>query len=102
MPPISARSGHGTEQTVQMPRDGMQPRAARNFAFDIRSERSGGLFRRMERSVLAEHQRIDRDQPPRLLIGGAPHHDAVDVLQVREPLLDAGDSAIENDGEPRM
>src|SRR5580704_2220605 len=80
MPAVSARTGHGAEQTVQMSRDGVQPRAVRDFTFDIRGERGSGLFRRVERSVLTEHQRIDRDQPPRLLIGGAPHHDAVDVL----------------------
>src|SRR3984885_1461565 len=102
MPAVSARAGHRVEQAVQMSRDGVQPRAACDFTFDIRGERSGGLFRRAERSVLAEHQRIDRDQPPRLLIGGAAHHDAIDPGKMRNRLLDAANAAIENDGEPRM
>src|SRR5580704_1624784 len=80
VPAVSARAGHRAEQAVQMPRDGVQPRAVCDFTYDIRGERGSGLFRRVERSVLTEHQRIDSDQPPRLLIGGAPHHDAVDVL----------------------
>jgi hypothetical protein len=63
MPPVSARAGHGVEQTVQMSRDGVQPRAARDFTFDIRGERGGGLFRRTELSVFTEQKRIDRDQP---------------------------------------
>src|SRR5580704_9266082 len=89
MPAVSARAGHRVEQAVQMSRDGVQPRAVRQLAFDIRGERGGGLFRRTERSLLTEHQWVDRDQPPRLLIGGAAHHDAIDVLQMHERQLDA-------------
>src|SRR5580700_9040241 len=54
MPAVSTRAGHGAEQAVQMSRDGVQPRAACDFTFDIWGERGGGLFRRAERSVLAE------------------------------------------------
>src|SRR3984957_16343318 len=102
MPPVSARPGHGAEQAVEMSGDGVQPCALRQLAFDIGHERGGGLFRRDERRRLSEHQRIDRDQPPRLLIGGAAHHDAVEVLQMLKRLLDAGDTAVEHDGELRM
>src|SRR5580704_4498612 len=58
MPAVSACTGHCAEQAVQMPGDGVQPRAARDFTFDIKGERGSGLFRRVERSVLAEHLRI--------------------------------------------
>src|ERR1700730_12743207 len=34
VPAVSARAGHGAEQAVQMPRDGVQPRAARQLAFN--------------------------------------------------------------------
>src|ERR1700682_1172343 len=102
MAAVSARTGHGAEQAVQMSRDGVQPRAILDFTFDIRRERGSSLFRRTERSVVTEHQRIDRDQPPWLLIGRTAHHDAVDVLKMREPLLDASDAAVEHDSALRM
>ena len=84
MPAEGARAGHGVEQAEHVARDGMQPRAARELALDIGDEalRSRPCARR-ERRGLAEHQRIDREQPPRLLIGGAAHHHAVDVLEMR-------------------
>src|SRR5579864_9667427 len=102
MPAEGARTGHRVEQAVQMPRDGVQFCAGGDFALDIRGERGGRLFRRGKARVLTEHLRIDREQPPRLLIGGAAHHDAIDVVQVIKPLLDAGDAAVEHDREPRM
>ncbi len=72
------------------------------LALDIGDERRRGVFRRGKARVLAEHQRIDRDQPPRLLIGGAAHHHAVDMSKMRKRLLDAANAAVENDGEARM
>src|SRR3984885_15529278 len=62
---------HGAEQAVQMPRNGMRARALRKLALDIGDQRRRGVLRRGKARGLAEHQRIDRDQPPRLLIGGA-------------------------------
>ena len=85
-----------------MPRDGVQPRALRKLAIDIGDERRRGLLRRRERGLFAKHERIDGDEPPGLLIGGAAHHDAVDIFEVRKPLFDAGNAAVENDGQARM
>ena len=82
--------------------DRMQPRALGQFALDIGDERQRRLFRRGERRRLAEQQRIDGQKPPRLLIGGASHHHAVDVRQLRLRLLQAADAAIEHDGEIRV
>ena len=81
MPAESARARHGAEQAMQMPGDGMKPRALREFALDIRDQRRRGLFRRREAARFAEEQRIDGKEPPRLLIGGAAHHDAVDMCR---------------------
>ncbi len=82
--------------------DRVQPRALRKLTLDIRNERRRGVFRRSERRRLAENLRIDRDQPPRLLIGGAAHHDAVDMRQMRKRLVDTADAAIEHDSKLRM
>ena len=41
-------------------------------------------------------------QPPRLLIGGAAHHHAVDVLEMARGLLDARDAAIDRDVQRRI
>ena len=97
MPAERARAGHGAEQAVQMPRDAVQPRALRQFALDIGHQRRRGRFRRGEAGGFAEDQRIDGDKPPRLLIGGAAHHDAVDMSQMRKRRFDAADAAVEND-----
>ena len=102
MPAERARARHGAEQAVQMPRDGVQPRALRQFALDIGHERHRGRLRRGKAGGFAKDQRIDGEEPPRLLIGGAAHHHAVDMVQMRKRRLDAADAAVENDGEPRM
>ena len=97
MTPESARAGHGVKQAMQMPGDGVKPRAVGDFARDIRRQRRRGLLRSRKRRRFAEHQWIDGQKPPRLLIGGTPHHHAVDMVQMRACLLDAADAAIEND-----
>ena len=56
---------------------------------------SSACLRRGERRRLAEQHRIDRQQPPRLLIGGAAHHDAVDVREMLARLPRVGDAAID-------
>ena len=82
MPAEGARARHAVEQAEHMARDGMQPRAARKLALDVGDERLRRVLRRGERRGLAEEQRIDGEQPPRLLIGGAAHHHAVDVREM--------------------
>jgi hypothetical protein len=51
---------------------------------------------------LPEQVLVNSQQPPRLLIGGASHHHAIDMLEMIRRLLDAGDAAVEQDGKPRM
>ena len=88
--------GTRAEQAEHMPRDRVQPRALRQFALDIGKKRlERAALADGERRGLAEQQRIDRQQPPRLLIGGAAHHHAVDMREMRLRLLDAGDAAID-------
>ena len=53
-------------------------------------------------SVFAEHIRIDRDQPPRLLIGGASHHHAVDMREMRARLFKRADAAVDDHRQTRM
>ena len=72
------------------------------FTLDIGDERERRGFRRRKRRRLAKEQRIDVQQPPRLLIGGPAHHHAVHMRELRLRLLEAGDAAIEHDFEIRM
>ena len=88
LPAIGARARHGAEQAVQMPRDGVQPRALAPVRVRYRgSAPPRPPSARRKRRGFAEQQRIDGNQPPRLLIGGTAHHDAVDmVADARAPL----------------
>ena len=79
-----------------------KPHALGEFALDIGHERAGRLLGRSERRGLAEQQRIGGQQPPGLLIGGAAHHDAVDVGELLLRLLEARDAAIDDDLEIGM
>ena len=54
------------------------------------------------RRRLAKQFGIDREQPPRLLIGGAPQHDTVDMGEMLLRLRDAADAAIDDDGDIRQ
>jgi len=51
MPPIRARAGHGVEQAVQMPRDGMKPRALCDFALDIGASAAAASFADAKRAA---------------------------------------------------
>src|SRR5690348_8945949 len=81
-----ARARHGAEKTEHVPRHRREADAARQFPFDIRHERLERLLGRRERRRFAEHQRIDRQEPPWLLVRGAAHHDAVEVADLRPRL----------------
>src|SRR6266702_353032 len=86
-----------------MPRDGVQPRATScKLALDIGYQRRCGSTCGCERRIIIKQQGIDREQPPRFLIGRAPHHHAVHPLEMRERLLDAADAAVEYDRQVRM
>ena len=63
---------------------------------------AAAAFGDVNRRRLAENQRIDGDQPPWFLIGGAAHHHAVDARQMRKRLVDTADAAIEHDSKMRM
>src|SRR4051812_23748623 len=76
------RAGDGVEQPDRVARDGVEPGAARDFALDVGNERVRRLPRKVMWCRRAKQLRIDRQQLPRILVGGASHHDAVDVAQV--------------------
>ena len=90
------RTRHGAEQAVQMARDRMQPHASAQLALDVWDERGCGFLRRGERRVLTKQSRIDGEQPPGLLIGGAAHHHAIDMRKMHAPIFNAADAAIEH------
>src|SRR6185312_2674738 len=102
MAPEGARARHRAEQPKHVPRDAAQPNAGRRLALDVRDERERGFFRRCEWRVRAEELWIDRKEPPRLLIGGTAHHDAVKRATFGLRLLEAGNAAIEDDLEIGM
>ena len=93
-----ARARHAMKRADEMPRDRMQPRALREFALDVGHHRLEHVLHGRVRRGLAEQFGIDRQQPPRLLIGGAPQHDAIDMSEMRLRLVEAGDAAIDDDG----
>ncbi len=95
MPPEGACPRHAMEQPEHMPRHPMQPGALRQLTLDIREIRFEGLLRIGEGLVPAEQHRIRRKQPPRLLIGGTAHHDAVDMIEMIARRLDRADPAID-------
>ena len=63
---------------------------------------AAAVFAEVKAGGFAEDQRIDGDEPPRLLIGSAAHHHAIDMLQMRKCRFDAADAAVEDHRKPRM
>jgi hypothetical protein len=53
------------------------------------------------RRLLAEQIGVHRQQPPRLLIGRAAQHHAIDMRQVPLRLVEARDAAVDDDGNMR-
>jgi hypothetical protein len=90
------------KQAEHVPGDRVQPLAAGERALDIRDEvfKRGG--RRNDRRRLPEHLPIHCEQPPRLAIGRATHHHAVDAVEVAGGLADFGDATIDDDLQIRM
>src|SRR3954468_1697304 len=96
-----ARAGHALEQPEHMAGHRMQPRAAREFALDVRKKRlDRGLGRRRRRGRAID-ERIDLEQAPRLLIRSAAHHHTVDMVEMLRGIFDAADPAIDRDIELR-
>ena len=93
-----ARAGHAVKRADEMPRHRMQPRAPRELVLDIGHHRLEHVLHRGVRRGLAEQLGIDRQQPPRLLIGRPPQHHAIDMVEMRLRLGKAGDAAIDDDG----
>ena len=96
-----ARAGHAVKRADEMPRDRMQPRAKAKLAFDIRHHGLKCVLHRGERGCLAEQFGIDVEQTPRLLIGGAAQHDAIDMSKVRPRLCKTADATVDDDGHVR-
>src|SRR5215469_3595 len=97
-----ARPGYATEQAEDVARHDIEPRAAFKFALDIGDKGLGRRLRRCKGRSLAEQHRIDRQQTPRVLIGGTSHHHAIEAPQVLQRLIDVRDAAIEHDAKTGM
>src|SRR5215470_1624301 len=85
------RTGHAMEGADEMPRDRMQPRAGFKFAGDIGHHGGEHVLHAAWLRGRAKYLRIDVEQPPWLLVGRAPEHDAIDMRQVPLRFGDAGD-----------
>ena len=92
------RARHAVKRADKMPRDRMQSRALRELVLDIGHHRLENVLHGRVRRSLAEQLGIRRQQSPRLLIGRAPQHHAVDVNKMPLGLAEAGDAAIDDDG----
>src|SRR5690242_10728313 len=96
-----ARAGHRMVGADEMPGDRVQPRAARELALDIGRHRlEDGLHGRKARRP-AEDVGIGGQKPPRLLVGRATQHHAVDLSQMRLRLGEVANPAIDDDGNAR-
>ena len=93
---------HGAEQAMQMPGDGVQVRSRCKLACDVSLERRRRLMRGGAGSLVAERLRIDGEQSPWFLIRSTTQHHAVDVRQMHERLINAGNAAIDDDRQARM
>src|SRR6185312_12849474 len=88
---------NATEQAEDVACNGVQTHSVGQLSLDIGNKGVARVSSACERCVLAEQKPIDRQQTPRLLIGGAAHHHAIDMLELFERLLECGDAAIEDD-----
>ena len=79
----SDRATWVVKRADEMPRHRMQPRALRELILDIGDHRLEHAFHRGVRRRLAEQFGIGLQQPPRLVIGRASQHHAVDMGKVR-------------------
>src|ERR1039457_6144846 len=86
-----ARARHRMEQAEDMAGDRMQPHALGQFALDIGNESQRRLFPPRDPRRFAINYRIDAAKPPGLVLGGAAHHHAIHMHELRLRLLDAGD-----------
>src|SRR5215813_1286345 len=68
-----ARPRHRMKQAEHMAGDRVEAHAARDRALDVGEEGLRGSLRRSERRRRTEQHGIDRQEPPRLLVGGAAH-----------------------------
>ena len=93
-----SRAGHAMKRADKMPRDRVQPRALRELRLDIGHHRREHVLHRRMRRRLAEHFGVGRQQPPRLLIGRASQHDAIDMRKMRLCFRKARDAAVDDDG----
>ena len=87
---------------MQVAGDPVEPRPLRKFALDVGNQRHCGILRRREAGRFVEKKWVDGKEPPRFLIGGAAHHDAVYMREVCMRFLDASDSTVEHDRKTRM
>jgi hypothetical protein len=77
-----ARAGHRMKEAEHVTYDRMQPDPATKLALDIRDERLRRSHRRREWRRIPKQLRINGEQAPRFLVGGATHHCAVDMLEL--------------------
>src|SRR4051794_14958792 len=97
-----AGAGHATEQPEHMARDGVEPGASFELFLNVGQHRLRHGLGRGEWRWLAEQQRIDFQEAPWLLVGGAAHHHTVDVIEMRQRLLETRDAAVEYNGQGWM
>src|SRR6478736_2151505 len=93
------RAWDASEQAEHVPGHGVKARAAHELPFEIGDQRLGRRSRRRIAGGRTVQQGIDVEQTPRLLIGGATHHDAVEALKMTRGLIEIDNAAVEHDGE---
>ena len=86
------------ERTDKMPDDRVQTGALGELALHIGHHGLEHVFHGRKGRRLYKNLGVDGQQPPRLLIGRASQHDAIDMSEMVLCFRNAGDAAIDDDG----
>ena len=95
-PPAGSTATHAE----QVPRHRSQRRAACELARDVALERRRAPSASVA-GVPAEQSRIEPSDEPRILVGRAADHDAVDVRELRHAVVERHEAAVDHDAQRR-
>jgi len=87
------------EQAEDVANHRVKGSAALDFGRDVVGEAQADVHAAGHRGVVAEEALIDLGEHVGILVGGAPEHDAIDVIEVSGGILQGLDAAVDEDLE---